>query len=97
MDVGCGWLNRWFDTLGGYPTTMARHRMGAFPNIRTRFHSLVINTLKLNIMATTFKSNDSAILAIQQMLQTRCEQEPSFALKMMNPQKSMEGCINYYE
>lgn len=46
-------------------------------------------------MATTFKSNDSAIVAIQQMLQTRCEQEPSFALKMMNTKKSMEGCINY--
>ncbi len=46
-------------------------------------------------MATTFKSNDSAIVAIQQMLQTRCEKEPSFALKMMNTEKSMEGCINY--
>lgn len=41
------------------------------------------------------KSNDSAIMAIQQMLQTRCEKEPSFAIKMMNSEKSMEGCINY--
>lgn len=46
-------------------------------------------------MATTFKSNDSAIEAIQHMLLRRCEQEPSFAIKMMNSDKSMEGCINY--
>lgn len=69
--------------------------MGNLDTLRTRNHILVINTLKLNIMATTFKSNDSAIVAIQQMLQARCEQEPSFAIKMMNSEKSMEGCINY--
>lgn len=69
--------------------------MGNLDTLRPRNHILVINTLKLNIMANTFKSNDSAIVAIQQMLQTRCEQEPSFAIKMMNSEKSMEGCINY--
>ena len=46
-------------------------------------------------MATTMKSNNAAIAAMQQMLQERCIAEPMFAIKMANPSKSMEGAINY--
>lgn len=46
-------------------------------------------------MATTMKSNDSAIRAMQEMLQQKCLEEPAFALKMASPSKSMEGAINY--
>ena len=46
-------------------------------------------------MATTMKSNNAAIAAMQQMLQERCIAEPTFAIKMANPNKSMEGAINY--
>ena len=46
-------------------------------------------------MATRMKSNDIAILAMQKMLQERCIAEPSFAIKMANPSKSMEGSVNY--
>lgn len=41
------------------------------------------------------KSNDTAILAMQKMLQERCIAEPSFAIKMENPSKSVEGAVNY--
>ena len=41
------------------------------------------------------KSNDTAILAMQKMLHKRCIAEPSFAIKMANPSKSMEGAVNY--
>ena len=41
------------------------------------------------------KSNDSALAVMQQMLQERCIAEPSFAIKMANPSKSMEGAVNY--
>ena len=41
------------------------------------------------------KSNNAAIAAMQQMLQERCIAEPTFAIKMANPNKSMEGAINY--
>lgn len=43
----------------------------------------------------THKSNNAAIAAMQQMLQKRCIAEPSFAIKMANPSKSMEGAVNY--
>ena len=43
----------------------------------------------------TMKSNDSALAVMQQMLQERCIAEPSCALKMANPSKSMEGAVNY--
>lgn len=43
----------------------------------------------------TMKSNNAAIAAMQQMLQERCIAEPTFAIKMANPNKSMEGAINY--
>ena len=45
----------------------------------------------------THKSNSAAIAAMQQMLQERCIAETTFAIKMANPNKSMEGAINYYE
>ena len=41
------------------------------------------------------KSNDTAIAVMQKMLQERCIAEPSFAIKMANPSKSMEGAVNY--
>jgi len=41
------------------------------------------------------KSNNAAIAAMQQMLQERCIAEPTFAIKMANPSKSMEGAVNY--
>lgn len=43
----------------------------------------------------TLKSNDAAIAAMQQMLQERCIAEPTFAIKMASPTKSLEGAINY--
>ena len=43
----------------------------------------------------TIKSNNAAIAVMQQMLQERCIAEPTFAIKMANPNKSMEGAINY--
>ena len=43
----------------------------------------------------THKSNNAAIAAMQQMLQERCIAEPTFAIKMANPSKSMEGAVNY--
>lgn len=46
-------------------------------------------------MATTFKSNNAAIAAMQQMLQERCIAEPAFAVKMASPDKSFEGAVNY--
>ena len=41
------------------------------------------------------KSNNAAIAAMQQMLQERCIAEPTFAIKMANPSKSMEGAVNF--
>jgi len=46
-------------------------------------------------MATTMKSNDSAIQVIQQMLQERVLAEPEFAVKLANPSKSLEGAVNF--
>lgn len=43
----------------------------------------------------TLKSNNAAIAAMQQMLQERCIAEPTFAIKMANPSKSMEGAVNF--
>lgn len=43
----------------------------------------------------TMKSNDTAIAVMQKMLQERCIAEPSFAIKMANPSKSMEGAVNF--
>lgn len=41
------------------------------------------------------KSNNAAIAVMQQMLQERCIAEPTFAIKMANPSKSMEGAVNH--
>ena len=41
------------------------------------------------------KSNDSALAVMQQMLQERCIAEPSFAIKMEDSSKSMEGAVNF--
>ncbi|ROT15319.1 hypothetical protein EEL51_14010 [Muribaculaceae bacterium Isolate-110 (HZI)] len=41
------------------------------------------------------KSNNAAIAVMQQMLQERCIVEPTFAIKMANPSKSMEGAVNH--
>ena len=46
-------------------------------------------------MANSMKSNNAAIAAMQQMLQERCIAEPTFAIKMAQPNKSMEGAVNY--
>ena len=46
-------------------------------------------------MANSMKSNNAAIAAMQQMLQERCLAEPSFAIKMASPTKSLEGAIDY--
>ena len=41
------------------------------------------------------KSNNAAIAAMQQMLQERCIAEPTFAIKLANPKKTLEGAVNY--
>ena len=46
-------------------------------------------------MATTMKSNDSAIRAMQDLLQGLCLSDPAFAIRMANPNKSMEGAVNF--
>lgn len=46
-------------------------------------------------MANSMKSNNAAIAAMQKMLQERCIAEPTFAIKMANPNKSMAGAINH--
>ena len=43
----------------------------------------------------TMKSNNAAIAAMQQMLQERCIAEPTFAIKLANPKKTLEGAVNY--
>lgn len=46
-------------------------------------------------MATTMKSNNAAIGAMQQMLQERILAEPALAIKLANPKKTLEGAVNY--
>lgn len=46
-------------------------------------------------MAQTMKSSASAIEVMQQLLCERCLAEPTLAIKMANPHKSMEGALNY--
>ena len=41
------------------------------------------------------KSNDSAIRAMQDLLQGLCLSDPAFAIRMANPNKSMEGAVNF--
>ena len=46
-------------------------------------------------MATIMKSNDSAIRAMQELLMARCKEEPSFLLKLSDPNKPLDKAINY--
>lgn len=46
-------------------------------------------------MATTMKSNDASIRVMQEMLQGLCLSDPAFAIRMANPNKSMEGAVNF--
>lgn len=46
-------------------------------------------------MATTMNGNDSAIRAMQQILQEHLLTEPAFAVKLANPQRSIEKAIAY--
>ena len=46
-------------------------------------------------MATTMNGNDSAIRAMQQILQEHLLTEPAFAVKVANPQRSIEKAIAY--
>lgn len=46
-------------------------------------------------MATKFNSTDTAIRAMQTMLQERCIAEPSFALKLADPSKSLDKAVAY--
>ena len=43
----------------------------------------------------TMESNNAAIAAMQQMLQERCIAEPTLAIKLAHPKKSLESAINY--
>lgn len=43
----------------------------------------------------THKSNNAAIVAMQQMLQERILAEPALAIKLANPKKTLEGAVNY--
>ena len=74
---------------------MPRRRLVNLNRNRPNDNLLVNNSLKFTTMATMMKSNNTAILAMQKMLQERCSAEPSFSIKMANPSKSMEGAVNY--
>ena len=81
--------------MGVHQTDIPRRGLGNLNRNRTNDNILVINSLKITTMATMMKSNDTALAVMQQMLQERCIAEPSFAIKMANPSKSMEGAVNY--
>lgn len=46
-------------------------------------------------MATTMSGNDAAIKAMQQILQEHLMSEPAFAVKLANPQRSIEKAVAY--
>ncbi len=94
MDSNHNWLNHWIGVVGIHQTNIPRRGLGNLNRNRPNNNLFSINPLKFTAMAT-MKSNDTAILAMQTMLQERCIAEPSFALKMANPSKSMEGAVNY--
>ena len=84
--------------MGIYPTDIPRCWLGNQPCIYPNDNLLVTDkSLKNSTDMATQKSNNPAIVAMQEMMQRRIEQEPEFALKMANPNKSMEGAINFYE
>ena len=95
MDSSSDRLNNRIGVVGVHQTDIPRRRLGNLNRNRTIDNILVINSLKFTTMATMMKSNDSALAVMQQMLQERCIAEPSFAIKMANPSKSMEGAVNY--
>ena len=95
MDSSSNRLNYRIGGVGVHKTDIPRRGLGNLNRNRTIDNILVINPLKFTTMATMMKSNDTAILAMQKMLQERCIAEPSFAIKMANPSKSMEGAVNY--
>ena len=111
MDSNSNRLNHRIGVVGVHQTDIPRRGLGNLNRNRTNDNLLTINPLKITTMATTMnsngigdtlknrnsvaKSNDTAILAMQKMLQERCIAEPSFAIKMANPSKSMEGAVNY--
>ena len=94
MDSGYIWLNHRIGVVGVHQTDIPRRGLGNLNRNRPNDNLLVNNFLKITTMAT-MKSNDSALAVMQQMLQERCIAEPSFAIKMANPSKSMEGAVNY--
>ena len=95
MDSSSNRLNNRIGVVGVHQTDIPRRGLGNLNRNRTIDNILVINPIKITTMATMMKSNDTAILAMQKMLQERCIAEPSFAIKMANPSKSMEGAVNY--
>ena len=94
MDSNSNRLNHRIGVVGVHQTDIPRRGLGNLNRNRPNDNILVINPLKTTTMAT-MKSNDTAILAMQKMLQERCIAEPSFTIKMANPSKSMEGAVNY--
>lgn len=94
MDSGYIWLNHRIGVVGVHQTDIPRRGLGNHNRNRPNDNLLVNNSLIITTMAT-MKSNDSALAVMQQMLQERCIAEPSFAIKMANPSKSMEGAVNY--
>ena len=95
MDSSSDRLNHRIGVVGVHQTDIPRRGLGNLNRNRTIDNLLVNNSLKFTTMATMMKSNNTAILAMQKMLQERCIAEPSFAIKMANPSKSMEGAVNY--
>ena len=95
MDSSSNRLNHRIGVVGVHQTDIPRRGLGNLNRNRPNDNLLVNNSLKFTTMATMMKSNDTAILAMQKMLQERCIAEPSFAIKMANPSKSMEGAVNY--
>ena len=94
MDGGSNRLNHRIGVVGVHQTDIPRRGLGNLNRNRPNDNLLVNNSLIITTMAT-MKSNDSALAVMQQMLQERCIAEPSFAIKMANPSKSMEGAVNY--
>ena len=95
MDSGSNRLNHRIGVVGVHQTDIPRRGLGNLNRNRTIDNLLVNNSLKFTTMATMMKSNDTAILAMQKMLQERGSAESSFSIKMANPSKSMEGAVNY--
>lgn len=94
MDSGSNRLNHRIGVVGVHQTDIPRRALGNLNRNRPNDNLLVNNSLIITTMAT-MKSNDSALAVMQEMLQERCIAEPSFAIKMANPSKSMEGAVNY--